>query len=504
MDVYGGYIRVSSVGKRDREKFLSPGLQRDRIEGWVAAGRHRLGPVVEDLDVSGGRVDREHLEALVAAVERGELAGLVARLDRFARNLLHGIALIERIDRAGGKFVSVADGFDTSTPYGKLALNIMLSIAQFELERFRENWREARAKMIEQGRHYGPSPPLGYERDEDGRLAPGPLADTVAELFARRASGESLTVLARWLVDRGVRTARDGTPSARYVAELVANRVYLGQARAGEFVNEQAHQPLVDRITWERAQTARAPRPTPGEPTALAGLLRCHGCRHTMSAAWSPIKGGDKRAYRCRRHHSSGRCPAPAFALEEQLWPIVERQFLATVAARATTTLDRTQIDALTAARDQARSALLAYRDGPEILAALGAADYADGLHVRRAALDSAEAELAAQFGGPPDELAGAADLHTAWPHMDAATRRALLHAAFDTVVVRKPTVHRSHSEPLAGRIAFIDRGKLPADTPRAGRKPQPIRPFRDLDDPTGPWMLALQPAAEDRSDKAA
>ncbi len=123
---FGGYVRVSKVGGRAGDRFLSPKLQHERIQGWCDANGHELAVLVEDLDVSGGRDDRDQLLTLVERVERGHLQGLVvATLDRFGRSLPFAIALIDRIDKAGGQFVSVADGLDTRTPYGRLALNII-------------------------------------------------------------------------------------------------------------------------------------------------------------------------------------------------------------------------------------------------------------------------------------------------------------------------------------------------------------------------------------------
>jgi DNA invertase Pin-like site-specific DNA recombinase len=50
-------------------------------------------------------------------VERGESNGIVvARLDRFGRSLVHGLAAIERIRLAGGVFVSVQDGWTFARP----------------------------------------------------------------------------------------------------------------------------------------------------------------------------------------------------------------------------------------------------------------------------------------------------------------------------------------------------------------------------------------------------
>lgn len=78
MGAYGGYIRVSVVGDRDGERFISPSLQRDRITGWAAAHGHDLADIREDLDVSGGSRKRPQLEALIGQIESPPFAIPVA------------------------------------------------------------------------------------------------------------------------------------------------------------------------------------------------------------------------------------------------------------------------------------------------------------------------------------------------------------------------------------------------------------------------------------------
>jgi hypothetical protein len=254
---------------------------------------------------------------------------VVAKLDRFSRWLPYGVQIIERIDQAGGLFVAAADGFDLRTDSGRLQFHVMLSFADYELRRFRTNWRKARETLIlERGQHWGPAIPLGYRRAADGRLAIDPeTADLVRELYARRSAGAGLTELARWLDGLGARTWRGGRPTARWVGDLVRSPVYLGWAYAGSLCNEHAHPPLVDRVTWERGRRARAPKPSQGSPTLLSGLVRCRACRHVMGAAWSQTKAGRVRAYRCNPGKASGRCPHPAFALERVLLELVEPIF---------------------------------------------------------------------------------------------------------------------------------------------------------------------------------
>ena len=164
-----GYIRVSQVGGRQGASFISPAVQRDQIDGWAKLNGALIGEVFEELDESGARADRPMLLAALRRVEQGHSQGLVvAKLDRFGRSLVDGLANIERIREAGGTFVSVQDGLDLGTPTGKLILRIMFSMAEWELDRVRANWDVAQARAVARGIHGGGYTPFGYDRVKKG------------------------------------------------------------------------------------------------------------------------------------------------------------------------------------------------------------------------------------------------------------------------------------------------------------------------------------------------
>ncbi|MCW3027621.1 MAG: recombinase family protein, partial [Solirubrobacterales bacterium] len=80
------YVRVSKVAGRSGESFISPTVQRERIEAWAGLHGAELTWHEPELDVSGGRMDRPVFDRIMARVRAGETGGVVvAKLDRFAR-----------------------------------------------------------------------------------------------------------------------------------------------------------------------------------------------------------------------------------------------------------------------------------------------------------------------------------------------------------------------------------------------------------------------------------
>jgi DNA invertase Pin-like site-specific DNA recombinase len=332
-----GYVRVSQVGKRKGERFISPAVQRELIESWAAMRGARVLEVFEELNESGGREDRPLLERALGRVESGISQGIVvSKVDRFGRSLISGLAAIERVQVSGGIVVSVQDGLDTSTGPGRLVLRILLSLAEWESERIGAAWEQAHARAIKRGVYGGPGAPLGYRRARSGRLRPDPMtAAMVAEVFRRRADGETGAALARWLEAQGARTLRGNVGwTSQTLARLLHNRVYLGEIRYGSHVNEHAHPALVDAATWEAAQhPRRAVVSRRRDQAQLAQLVRCAGCSLVMSPCWHPRREA-WLAYICQRHSAAGRCPAPALIGATYLEAYVEECFFELVRRR--------------------------------------------------------------------------------------------------------------------------------------------------------------------------
>ena len=107
---------------------------------------------------------------------------------------------LEFLQQHGAEFSSVAEGFDTTTPAGKLMLNILLSFAEFERDRITESWDIATERAIKRGVHFTNSVPLGFQRENGNGLVPDPdTARVVVEMFGRRAQRDSWQAIARWM-----------------------------------------------------------------------------------------------------------------------------------------------------------------------------------------------------------------------------------------------------------------------------------------------------------------
>ena len=94
---------------------------------------------------------------LVLVDERKEDTVIIAKLDRLTRSVKDLAELLERFQRRGVSLVSVAESLDTGSAAGKLVINIMTAVSQWEREAIGERTRDAMQHKKSRGRCVGTS-----------------------------------------------------------------------------------------------------------------------------------------------------------------------------------------------------------------------------------------------------------------------------------------------------------------------------------------------------------
>jgi DNA invertase Pin-like site-specific DNA recombinase len=469
-----GYIRVSRRGGREGDSFISPEVQRKKIADWAKLHEVEIVQWWEEIDQSGAKLERPMFQEALARCEAGVTGGVVvARLDRFARSAVDALTSIRRLTDAGARLVSVEDNFDGSTPMGRFAIGILTLIAELELERIKSGWETAVSQAVGRGIHISAKVPTGYERNDDRRLIRSePAASVVAEAFRKRAAGASWAELARFLEENKVYPPSGNKHWSKYgVSGLIKNPVYLGQARSGKVVKENAHEALVTRAEFDAAQSVKksllAQRDgSLAAQAMLGGLARCAGCGHTLKISGTTSKKTGERypVYYCTGRYAKGLCPARATVRASVLDLHVEERVLAALAqedgllARAVEASD--QIEAVARAVEEAEHELDLFVNNPKLLSLLGESKFLEGVEVRQQALDEARTALAeARSQSSLVEELGDGDLLRSWPTLTMQERRRLMHGLLEKIVVSRALGRGQAAEPIAKRTQILLRG---------------------------------------------
>jgi len=189
-----GYARVSKGETQDTR------LQETALR---AAGVER----VFTEQASGGRWERPQLHRLLDQLRPADVV-VVWKLDRLSRSLKDLLHIMERIAQAEAGFRSLTEAIDTTTPAGRMLMQMVGSFAEFERAMIRERTQAGLAIARAEGRTGGRRPKLGPQQQtamvemvRSGRQTQAAAARlfrvhpaTVSRLLALQQQAEPTTV----------------------------------------------------------------------------------------------------------------------------------------------------------------------------------------------------------------------------------------------------------------------------------------------------------------------
>ncbi len=145
------YARVST-----KDKNQDPQLQLGILRAW--AERQGRADYVEYVDYASGKdLNRPSWRRMVETWRTGVVDTVaVVRLDRAFRSIVSMHHTLDELSGRGIRFAAATQDLDTQTPAGKLLLNILASMAEFErdliIERVNEGIANARKNGVRLGR----------------------------------------------------------------------------------------------------------------------------------------------------------------------------------------------------------------------------------------------------------------------------------------------------------------------------------------------------------------
>lgn len=361
-----GYVRVSTQGQVKEGESLNQ--QRKAISTYTEAhGWELIQPIYEDAGISGAKQDRPALQRLLSDAEARKFDSVVTyQFARFGRSLRDLLDNMERLEKAGIPFISIQDGIDFSTNTGKLARNILMSIAEWDRERIRETMSTNKLARWKEFRTLVGRPPYAYRWNKETKTLE--IIPEEKEVYLRLVddylSGLSFADIAAKLKGEGIKCKRAGwststisfvLKSPAHYGHLVVNQhKYDGDQRTGDLKPTSEHiifpcPPIISKTLWDRVQAktqanrVKGKNIHAGEPYWLRDVLVCGECGGRIKPHHGQQRkdGSGLRYYACfwkgtsqKQLDAKGRkrCPLPyikAEELEEQVWnEVVTRLFI--------------------------------------------------------------------------------------------------------------------------------------------------------------------------------
>lgn len=213
-----GYVRVSTEKQADFG--VSIDAQSEKVRAMAVVQGVELTEVVVDAGESAKSLNRPGMARLMALVDAGAVdTVIIAKLDRLTRSVADLAELLKRFERRGVSLVSVADSLDTRSASGRLVLNIMVSVSQWEREAIGERTRDAMGHKRANGERVG-TVPFGSRVAADGvHLEVDPAEQGIlARIRELNAAGFSTRRIADELNRQGIKTRRGTEWRFQYVA----------------------------------------------------------------------------------------------------------------------------------------------------------------------------------------------------------------------------------------------------------------------------------------------
>jgi len=207
-------------------------------------------------------------------------------------------------------FRSATEPIDTSTPTGRMLIQLLGVFAEFERATIIDRVVAGMERKAARGGWPGGTVPYGLRLDDDHHLAIEPSEFPIVERIFTRYGIEraGATTIAAELNNDGHRTRTGRRWSAKVVLGIVRNRGYLGEVSFRDVVHE-SDEPLLDPVLFQKAQALLAER---GEgydrrfadahpEYLLTGLITCSRCHRRYVGAAAHGKRHRYRYYVCYR-----------------------------------------------------------------------------------------------------------------------------------------------------------------------------------------------------------
>ncbi|HYW45190.1 MAG TPA: recombinase family protein [Bryobacteraceae bacterium] len=214
-----GYARIS----KQNERGVSLESQIAKIRAMAEVQGAELVDVIVDDGESARSLERPGMLRLLALADSSLVSAvIIAKLDRLTRSVKDLAELLERFSRRDVALVSVAESLDTATASGRLVMNLLISVSQWEREVIGERTRQALQFKKSLGQRIG-GIPYGFQLAPDGKH----LEPTAAEQFVLtrirllRSQGYSLRAIAHNLNGDGYTTRKGTAWHHVYVDEML-------------------------------------------------------------------------------------------------------------------------------------------------------------------------------------------------------------------------------------------------------------------------------------------
>lgn len=310
------YVALARVSSREQEREgFSLDVQTDALRLYAERNNGEIIRFFRIAETASKHDERKTFKELLAYAKANShrLDGLLFyKVDRAARNLFDYVELERLESESGIQFISVSQPTE-NTPAGRMQRRVLASMASFYTEQQSLDVREGLSRRVQSGL-FVTKPPFGFRNIRiNGRSIIEINPDSAAvvrrafELYA--SHNHTLDTLGAALLAEGALYCQSLPKFTRSkLHTLLTDRSYIGEVRYKGLWLPGTHEPLVDRVTWDRVQKILGQGLYKSHQMIYASeLIECGhcGCPITGEKKTKKVKDGqrDYTYYRCVKYH---------------------------------------------------------------------------------------------------------------------------------------------------------------------------------------------------------
>lgn len=214
--------------------------------GWEIADRYR------EEGHSGRNTDkRPEYNRMMSEKDKWDVV-LVLKMDRIHRNSIHFTQMMSDLKDWNKDFCSINENFDTSTAVGRLAMDMVQRIAQFESEQIGERVKAGMEQKAKFGKGLLGSPnPYGYEIKQGKLTVNDDEKYAVRAIYKMCSSGYSISTVTNYLNDALIPAKKGGKWHRQEIEKILHNPIYAGYVRWDNIIRQGDHSAIIDRDLYE-------------------------------------------------------------------------------------------------------------------------------------------------------------------------------------------------------------------------------------------------------------
>ncbi len=325
------YVRVST--EEQAKEGYSISAQINLLAEYAKLNNFEIYNIYKDEGLSGRTNNRPALNQMLNDAKNKSFdVVLVWKISRLSRNLKNLLNIVDILECLGISFISQSETFNTLNPIGKMTLQILGSIAEFERNTIVDNIKLGLNEKAKRGEWLG-GRVFGYKSENKKLVVDNKQAKIIKEIFNQYNQSHSLYKVTKNINKKGYKTNNNKEFTQTSIYRILSNPIYIGYLRHNTnkdnfYLIKGKHKAIISKKMYFAIQKSFPLKRVRNHVSEyiLSGLLKCPYCQSNLFR----YKTSKYRYYRCGTYHNHGKDKCKGFLInadyiEEEIFERIKK-----------------------------------------------------------------------------------------------------------------------------------------------------------------------------------